>query len=179
MKKVCGIILFAPLLLLSSCGKEEVYVQPIPDVRQQYNYIDTNVPVIDAIIDTEAEKKYMLKIHTEYEKFLSHYEGLVSTSSALTTTSAPQTIASTKEGVTALIADLEHFKNRMTTIDLPSDYRSALVASLNAFIQSLSSEKTRLSQSADSEAKPSNELYQYAQDTQKKAKEVYQKIMTS
>lgn len=169
------VLLVLPVLLLSACGQKEIVVQPIPDSTTSYNHIHTSVPIIDAIIDTEAEVRYIQEIQREYEKYMGYYTNFVSKSSGVGVGSNPATIQTTKEGLQELVKEIEQFKTRITTIDVPANYRTALLASLNAMNASLTSEAVRLSEKSESE--PSGDLYQKAQDGYKYVQQVFQALI--
>lgn len=179
MKKGVLVMLLGAVVLLSACGKKEVVTQPIPDVTEQYKYKENSVPVIDAIIDTDVEMRYIEKIQQEYAQFANHYATYVAKSSGLSPNSVPQSLGGVQQGIQSLLIDLEKYQYRISTMNLPMDYKNALMASINAYRQSLSNENTRLTESKNSDGKPSNSLYQQAEEANKKVQQTYLKIRQS
>lgn len=179
MKKGVLYVLVGTLFLLSACGKKEIVTQPIPDVTEQYNYKESTVLIIDAIVDTEAEMQYIDKIQQEYAKLANSYNTSVARSSGLTSNAAPQAVENMQKGIQSLVTDLEKFQYRISTINLPDFYKQTLATSIGAYVQSLNDENMRLSGGEENENPPSAKLYQQADEANKKVQKAYQEIRQS
>lgn len=159
-------------LLMGCTNKEEGFsdVDFSNSTDQEHSY--SGGVILDAIVDTEAEYKYLQEIHEEYNVLRSDYVSVHGYVSSVLGSGDVGAIKTTSEQVVAFKTEMSTFKAKIGNINLPSVYGESLNEAISCYIELVNIELERLNKKPETV----NSLQQTVTLTEKdfnKAEEVH------
>lgn len=143
MKK--SIICFIPIIFLAACEKE-MEIVPINDEAKETNTTTSSKEfdpmMIDAVIDTPAEKDYIERIGKKYSASREEYEKSVSNLSRVkaSTDSYMGVMTEARNTINNTLQSLERTQREIDDIYMPGDYKQLINDSYSKMYESLNSE---------------------------------------